>query len=184
MFYSFETTHCKTRSYKGMRTMNVAGVGRLSHFRGERLKRLSPADSARCSIYTLLASQLVSAKHPMNTSWIELIGTKSKSQKTDMVFIHYVKLQRSTFWNDNKKSFIYNSSRIKQACCLDKYHIVERQILVICSSRRRPPSCKQQIWLSSMSSHVLELISDLYLCTGLQQVHPKTKIGVTFYTPD
>lgn len=27
MFYSFSTTHCKTRSYKGMETINTGGVG-------------------------------------------------------------------------------------------------------------------------------------------------------------
>lgn len=38
MFYSFSTAHCKTRSYKGMETMNTERLGSSSNFCGERLK--------------------------------------------------------------------------------------------------------------------------------------------------
>lgn len=59
MFYSFSTTHCKTRSYKGMRTMNVEGVESSSNLFGERLNQLSPPNTVCCTIYTLLASERV-----------------------------------------------------------------------------------------------------------------------------
>lgn len=58
MFYSFSTAHCKTRSYKGMETMNARRVGGSSNLWGERLKLLSLANSVHYTIYTLLASML------------------------------------------------------------------------------------------------------------------------------
>lgn len=61
MFFSFSTTHCKTRSYKGMKTMNVDRVGGSCNLQGGGwLEQLSPANTVVCTIYTVLVRNLIS----------------------------------------------------------------------------------------------------------------------------
>lgn len=81
MFCSFSTAHCKTRSYKGMKTMNVDRVGDSCNLQGGGLlKQLSPAkNTVVCTIYAVVVKNLISS---LNLSPTE----QSRGQRTDRIY--------------------------------------------------------------------------------------------------
>lgn len=98
--------------HRGLETQVICGVKGLNCFPQQILYH------AQFTIYKSVSAFKVqqSAKNLLE---------QSNDLRTDTVFIHYWLLKCWSFWNDNKKSIIYNAGCIKQACCLDKCHTVE-----------------------------------------------------------